>query len=162
MSMNYTAVALSLVMIVLLGVGFVSAYQFGNGFMNSNLSDEEKADRYVQREAIRSAVDNQDFETWKSLMQGKLEQMQERLTEENFNNLVQRHQERAEFRQAMDDAREAGATREEMQQLREEYGIGAGNGFGKGLKKGFEMRSGNGQGNARGRGAGSGNCPLAE
>ena len=153
MSMKYTATAMTFAMIALLSVGFVSAYQFGNGFMNSNLSDEEKADREVQREAIRSAVDSQDFETWNSLMQGKLEQMQERLTQENFNDLVERHQQRAEFRQAMEDARESGASREEMQQLRQEYGLENPG------QKPNSMGQGSNQGSRQDR---QGNCPLAE
>jgi len=135
----------ALSIIAILGVSIVSAFGFGNGFWNSNLSDEEKTEMQEQRQEMKTAVENNDFSLWKSLMEQRIEQMKSKLTEENFNLLTQRHQEREEFRTAMEEARESGDF-SEMKELREQFGEG--NGLGKGMRAGF--------------GKGMGNCPMSE
>lgn len=114
--------------IALLSVGFVSAFQFGNGFMNQDISEE---DRQEHREAMRTAVEEGDYSTWKGLMEERLAELEGSLTEENFNQIMERHQERAQFREVMEEARESGDY-SKMQELREQSGFGKMGSRGKG------------------------------
>jgi len=129
--------------IALLSFGIVSAFGFGNGLM-VGLSDEDKETLETQREAMRTAIENGDYETWETLMLEKIEMMKNEVNQENFQNLVEQYQNREEFKSAMEDARENGDY-EEMQELREQYGFpekkgmnGKGFGFGKGMGMHFE------------------------
>lgn len=92
--------------VALLGVGFVSAYGFGN-----DMSKET-------RDAVQNALDSGDYSTWKSLMESQI-------TEERFNEMKAKHQERAEFRALMREARESG-NYSAIQELKEEFGSGKG------------------------------------
>jgi hypothetical protein len=67
----------TLIAIMLLGILTVSAFG-GFGFGN--------------KEEINNALENNDFDAWKTAMT-------QQLTEENFNKMVERHQKRAEFRE---------------------------------------------------------------
>jgi len=82
--------------IAMLGVGLISA-QGGLGFKNMN--EEDKAEFQADREAIRNAVEAGDYQIWKSLMEERISLMQERLTEEEFQAIQERHQEREENRE---------------------------------------------------------------
>jgi hypothetical protein len=117
---NKTLGIVAVSMFLLLAVG-VSAFGFGK----MNALDEE------QRNELISAIENNDFESWKGIMQGKI-------TEENFNKQVLRHQERAQHRESIKEARESGNW-EEIQELKAQ--------FGKGMHK---------------RNANPGNCPFAQ
>src|SRR3989339_211059 len=79
--------SVALAIIALLGVSLISANGFGMGFMNQNLTDEEKADMKVNRDAIRTAIEEGDFATWKALMEEQIAKMQDSLTEENFQEI---------------------------------------------------------------------------
>ena len=105
MEKKYTFGLFALLCIAILGIGLVSAFQ---GFRNQ-LSEED-------REALVSAMGSGDYETWESI---KVNQ----ISEEKFEEARARHQERAEFREALQEAREAG-DREAMDELKEEFGIG--------------------------------------
>ena len=133
-------IAVSLV--ALIGVSFVAAYGFGNGAM-SGLTEEEKAELQEQRQDMRNAIENEDFAAWKSLMEEKVARIQGDINEENFAELVARHQEMSQFREQMQEAQ---GDPELMQQLREQYGFEDHRGFGKG----------------KGMGLGMGECPMAE
>ena len=126
---------LALSMVAILGAGFVVAMPFGNG-LNADLTDSEKAEMQAQHEEMQTAIENGDYETWKSLMNDKIVKMQEQITQENFNEIQERHAEREEFRQAIEEARES-RDFSKMQELKEEYGIGR-QGFGseKGPRRG--------------------------
>lgn len=82
---------LSLAAFILLGLvavaGIVSAF-------GPNFNSED-------RDAIRQAIEDNDYESWKSLMESKI-------TEENFNNLVERHQDMQQHREEMENAIEEG------------------------------------------------------
>lgn len=88
----------ALAAVALLSIGMVSAFGFGNGFMSQNLTEEEIAERNAQREEIRTAVENGDYFAWKSLMEERIEQMRNKLTEENFNQITEKHQEMESLR----------------------------------------------------------------
>jgi hypothetical protein len=95
------------VMVAVLAIGMVSAF---GGFGNK-MSDEN-------REAMDTAMESGDFESWKSLMQSQI-------TEERFDEMRARHQERAEFRALMQEARESGDY-SKIQELKAEFGQGKG------------------------------------
>ena len=88
----------ALAAVALLSFGMVSAFGFGEGFMKQDLTEEEMSEMRTQREAMREAVENGDYSTWKSLMEERLEQMKSQITEENFNQMVERHQEMESLR----------------------------------------------------------------
>lgn len=103
----------------------ISAFGFGNGFWNQNLSDEEKLELQEQKDAIKTAIQNNDYETWKAIMEERIAFMKSQLTEENFNELKTKHQDNEQFRIAMQEARESGDF-EAMQEIREQFGKGKG------------------------------------
>ncbi|MFH1592514.1 MAG: hypothetical protein ABIB47_04065 [Candidatus Woesearchaeota archaeon] len=121
--MNRTTLGILVMsLIALLGISTVSAVGFGKGFMNSNLTDKEKTELQAQREAMQTAISEGDYEAWSSLMQEKIAKMQESITEENFNKITEMHQQRVQFRDAMQEARETGDF-SKIEELKEQYGI---------------------------------------
>lgn len=70
--------------------GIVSA--FGGRFSRCGFSDAG--------EAIKQAVENNDYEAWKDAMSGTM-------TEEKFREIVERHEVRSERRESMNERREA-------------------------------------------------------
>lgn len=132
-----TAGVLALSIIALLGVSLVAAFPFGFGKgMNADLTEEQQLEAQAFHEALQQAIEDKDFAAWKELMLSQL-------TEENFNLLVERHQEmeenRAEnqqIRSQIQDAMQSGDY-ETAQQLREQMGKST-----TGLQKGknFGMR----------------------
>lgn len=148
MERKYVLSVTALAMIAILGVSFVSAgdFGFGKGFMNSALTEEERTEIKEQREAIRNAIESGDYAAWESLMQERLADFEDKITQSNFEEIMQRHQTMSEFRQAVEELKESGDfSREAVDELREEYGIEA-----KGPGKGFRM------------GKHLNDCPLAE
>jgi uncharacterized membrane protein (DUF106 family) len=137
----YGTVALA--MIAVLGISMVSAFGMGP-FGGHDLTDEEKAEMQEHREAVRMAVENGDYASWKSLMEERIARMQTELTEENFDRVVEKHAEMSEMREAMELAKETGDW-SEVKALKENMDF---EGHGK-FKKGFRM----------GRHS---DCPLAE
>lgn len=85
-----------------LGVGLISAHGLGNdmGFGKYGLTEEEKSDLLQEKEVLREAIENQNYQTWRSLME-------ERLTEENFNKLVEKHEKMSEFKGLKEELRQA-------------------------------------------------------
>lgn len=146
MEQKYILGIVALSMVVVLGIGMVSAFGFGNGFMNHDMTEEERTAMQEQHETIQNAIADGDYETWKSLREDQIARMQSQITEENFNAIREQHQKMSEFRTAMQEARESGDF-SKVQELQEEYGF-EGRGFGKGIKAGFKM--------------GMRNCPFAE
>lgn len=132
-----TAGVLVFSIIALLGVSLVAAFPFGFGKgMNADLTEEEQEEAQAFHDALQQAIEDGDFEEWKSLMESQL-------TEENFNLIVQRHQnmeenraENEQIRNQIQDAMQAGDY-ETAQQLREQMGKST-----TGLQKGknFGMR----------------------
>jgi len=149
MKQKYVLGIVALSLVAVLGVSMISAFGFGKGGLNADLTDEEKAGMQADREAIRTAIDGGDYEAWKTLMEEKLVKMQEQITEENFNKLVERHSQMGEFRAAMQEAKETGDW-SEVEALKADMdfeGKGfrqmhkAKNGFGK-MRGGFDKTSG--------------------
>ena len=137
MEQKYVLGIVAVAIVAVLGVSMISANGFGNGFMNSDLSEDEKIAFEEHRESMRTAIENKDYSAWEGLMEEKIVKMQERITEEEFNNRVERHSERAEFKAVMEELKASGDfSREDVEALKEQYGI-EGKGFengGKGMK----------------------------
>jgi len=96
----------ALAMVALLGVGMVSAFGFGNGISEEDI------------EALNNAMESGDYEAWKEIKMSQI-------SEERFEEARARHQERAEFRTAMQEARESGDY-SRVQELKAEFGKGKG------------------------------------
>ncbi len=77
---------ISLMLVGIVAVGTATAFGFG-----WNAED---------REEIQTAIENNDFDGWKNAIQA-------RLTEENFGELVERHQYRDQMRLHRDEMRDA-------------------------------------------------------
>ena len=107
-------------MIAILGISLVAAGSFNKGFMSS-ISEEDRAEMKESMEAIRSAIESGDYDSWKALMEDRIAKMQEQITEENFQLIVERHEEHSEIREAMIDAKESGDY-ETLQELKAEHG----------------------------------------
>ena len=140
-----TTYAIVLASMALILIGSVSAFG-GLGFGQNGDAEEMQA----FHEDVQTAIENNDYEAWKSLMESQL-------TEEQFNSMVERHsqmQEVKEIREQMREARESGDTEtfENLQeQLQELAPFNEGKGFGMGrghMKQGF--------------GGFDGDCPMAD
>lgn len=108
----------ALAMVAVLGVSMVAAHGFG---FAGDLTDEQKAEMQTQHQAIKDAISNADFDSWKSLQEERIAKMQGQLTEENFNKVVEKHNQMEELRNAMQEARESGDF-SEVKALQEENG----------------------------------------
>ena len=96
----------ALAMIVVLGVSVVSAYRSTN-----KISEGDK-------EILRKAMDSGDYESWEKIKKSQI-------SEDRFEEMRLRHQERAEFRKLIDEARQSGDY-SEVQMLKTEFGPGKG------------------------------------
>jgi hypothetical protein len=93
----------ALAIIAVLGVGIAVASPLGKGFGlidNSDLSNAEKTAMQEQMQAIQTAVENEDFATWKSLMESQL-------TEENFNKIVSANKKMSEAKTIQEELKQA-------------------------------------------------------
>ena len=92
---KYAIGMIALVTIGLLGVGFVTAFPMGfRGF--KELTEEEMNKIQERRQIMREAIENKDFEAWRTLMEERIEEMRAGLTQENFEKIAEMHQERRE------------------------------------------------------------------
>jgi hypothetical protein len=108
----------ALAVVAMLGVGFVSANGFGFG--RGDLTEEERAQMDANREVMRNAVESGDYAAWEGLMQERLAEFEDSINEETFAEIQVRHEERAEIREAMQEARESGDW-SEVEALRDEF-----------------------------------------
>jgi len=110
--------------------GFI-ALAFGGLILVSNPVEAYQGDPNVQgpnctgerHEAMTQAFDNNDYNAWKELVNGR-GRVSEVITEENFSQFAEAH------RLALE-----GKT-EEAAQIRQELGLGLRNGSGEGYRKG--------------------------
>ncbi|GEM_PF-1135397 len=122
--------------VALLAVSFVAANNFGlmNGF--GQFSEEDKEAAKANMDAIKTAIKNNNYQDWKAAMEEQIAILESQITPENFNALVEKHNEMSEVQAKIQAAKDAGDT-ETLQQLQEQYGLGKGMGHGmKGMNKG--------------------------
>lgn len=96
----------ALAMVAILGIGMISAFGFGSG-----ISEEDKVE-------LKNAMESGDYESWKEIKMSQI-------SEEKFEEARARHQERVEFRMAIQEARESG-NYSKMQDLKADFGKGKG------------------------------------
>lgn len=89
---------------LLLAVGLVSATNFQNRMSNEDM------------DLLKEAMESGDYKSWAEIKQGQI-------SEEKFDEARTRHQERAQFRALMQEARESGNW-ELMEELKAGYGVG--------------------------------------
>ncbi len=102
MEQKYVLGIVALAMVVVLGISMVSAFGFGKG-----ISEED-------RTALENAMESSDYETWEEIRMSQI-------SEERFEEARARYAEKAEFRIAMQEARESGDY-SRLQELKEEFG----------------------------------------
>jgi hypothetical protein len=86
--------------IALLGIGAVAAFPgFGKNMMKQDLSEEEQEEMQAFHDSLQEAIENEDFEAWKSLMESQI-------TEENFNKVIEMQEQQEERRAEMEEERE--------------------------------------------------------
>jgi len=141
-----------IVAFAILAVGSITAFGFGNGNM-VGLNEEDQAERESFRLEVQTAVENGEFEAWKSLMESQL-------TEERFLQMQEQQSQMSEMknlheqlRTALQDGDDdlANELKSQIQELMPE-------GFGQGMKMGFEKGAGEGSR----QGFQHGKCPFAE
>lgn len=86
--------------IALLGVEVITAFPFGfgKGIMAQELTEEGQTEFQEFQNSLRTVIENEDFDSWKYLMESQL-------TEENFNRIIEMHQQE-ERRAEMEEKRE--------------------------------------------------------
>lgn len=124
---NSTKVSVVFGIIALLAVSLVAAFG-GNGVFYG----EDKEAIKSEREAVRESVENNNYNEWASIMQERVQRMQDNINEETFEQIREKHAEMKQFRAAI---HEANGDPEAMQALKEQYGFeGRGRGYGFGHK----------------------------
>ncbi|MFA5259356.1 MAG: hypothetical protein WC979_08010 [Candidatus Pacearchaeota archaeon] len=114
--MKRTMLALMAVMIIsVLAVGSVFAYQYGN---------KNNTNAVVDKVAAENAVESGDYATWKALHASSNGKMVSLINEGNFHLLKEMH-----------EAQEAGDFAK-VQEIKSELGFVSGNGQGKGMHMG--------------------------
>jgi hypothetical protein len=92
--------ALAIIAVLGVGVAVASPLAKGFGFNNSNLTTAEKTAMQTQMQSIQTAIDNNDFATWKSLMESQL-------TQDNFNKLVDANQKMSQEKTLQSELKQA-------------------------------------------------------
>jgi hypothetical protein len=86
-------------MVLLSQVGSVSAFGFGNWFNHGTNSDEQ--------ESLQTAIKNEDYDSWKSIMDGIIERMQSFITKDNFDKLVNQNNEAEDMKEEQESLQTA-------------------------------------------------------
>lgn len=86
--------------ISLLGIGIIAAFPLGFGKrMMQELSNEEQTEMQTFHDSLEEAIENKDFESWKTLMESQL-------TKENFERMIEMREQEQERRTEMQEDRE--------------------------------------------------------
>ena len=134
MERKYMLGVIALAMIAVIGIAGVSAFGFG---FNPSLTQEEKDQIQEQRQAIKQAIETEDFEAWQALMQETIVQMQNQITEENFEQLVEKHEQRPEIRQERPEFSEETEDSEFLPRKKKPSSFAKG--YDLGFRRGFKM-----------------------
>jgi preprotein translocase subunit SecF len=128
--------------IVAVSAGALSVYANGKGEFNKkmNFNPEQRAEVKANMEAIRTAIDNNDYQAWQEL--NKDSKMAEAIdSQAKFDQLIRMHNLMKE------------GNSEEANQIAEELGLpmghhtmNMGRGFGPDFKQGFKLQDINGDG----------------
>jgi DNA-binding FadR family transcriptional regulator len=120
----------ALLVFSIIGAGLTSAFSMGFGGFNKDLTAEELKTLTEENQQMTQAIENGDYNTWKALMEKRIDRMKSELTEENFNQVVERYnqmKERSQLKQQINEALQSGDY-ETAAQLRKQ--LGSSGGFG--------------------------------
>jgi hypothetical protein len=132
MKNKYVYGSLVIAIVAVLGISMVFASGMNNFNKFGSLTEEEKVAMQEQKEAYQTAVENEDYAAWEAIMLDRVSDLEDKITRENFKEIVTRHAERNEFRLAVEELKESGEfSREALEDLKIEYGIES-KGFGEG------------------------------
>ncbi|MBR9704622.1 hypothetical protein GOV12_04365 [Candidatus Pacearchaeota archaeon] len=131
MEQKYIYVIVVFAIIGILAVTLVSAYGF-RGIHKQDLSEDEIDVIKEQYEAFNTALENNDYGAWESLMLEKIEKMRLEITRENFDKMRDEYLQKIEMNDEFIKAKESG----DFSELKEKYGY-AKTGH-KGFRKGFK------------------------
>lgn len=103
--------ALVIFSIAILSLGIVSAFGLGQGkgqrtgygMMSENLSEEEIANMQIFQESLQKAIEENDFEEWKSLMESQLTQKRFDKIVESYSDMSKRKELKEKIQQAWKD-----------------------------------------------------------
>jgi len=87
----------TLLVVILAGITVVSAIPWNFG-VGQQLQPEERKRIEEERQAIKVAIENNDYETWKNLMEQKIERMRSHINQENFQRISEAYKSRLENR----------------------------------------------------------------
>ncbi|MGK0232660.1 MAG: hypothetical protein ACI9P9_000755 [Patescibacteria group bacterium] len=136
MEKRYVLSGFAFMTVLLLGFSMVSAMPGFGG--------EESEERSLHKEALRAAIEAEDYDAWAALMAERVARLEASITTEHFTEVIERHSDREAEREAhsenrealraaVDSARESGDF-SEVRELREESGFNLRSffGFGRG------------------------------
>ena len=128
---NKATIIASLALMVAIGAGtigmglFADAHPDGsNGFGRNLISDEQKTEIQEMHEQMEQAIENNDYEAWKNIIDSR-PRISDAITEENFSKFAEMHN-------LMQDGKF-----DEAQAIRDELGFA---GFRRGVGQGFQGR----------------------
>jgi hypothetical protein len=148
MEKKYSLGIFTLLIVGILGVNFVMAFPMGfgssmgfGGFFNEELTAEDLEVLTEERQQMTEAIENGNYDAWKALMEERIERMKAELTEENFNQIVERYNQMEERKQLREQIREAweSGDYEAVVELREELTSSGGFGCPKAGFRGHHM-----------------------
>ena len=94
----------ALAVILLLGVGLVVAGPHSGKSLHKNYDSDYKE----SYQAMKNAIETEDYDAWKTLMDTKVVEMKSRITQENFDAIVEKQKSNSEFKIALLEAKESG------------------------------------------------------
>jgi len=86
--------------VAILGASLVAAGSFGNCMGGDLEFSEVDGEMQAFQESLQQSIENENFEDWENLMQSQL-------TQEKFNELVERHNQNSERQELMAQMQEA-------------------------------------------------------
>lgn len=107
METRYKIAAAAIVTISVLGAGLAAAFPMGFGRFGDELTAEELESLHQEHQEMKEVIENGDYETWKTMMEDRIDRMKSELTEENFEKIVERHGEMQERKEIRNQIREA-------------------------------------------------------
>ena len=82
MEKKYIIGMFALLTVGLLGASFVAAFPGGFGMFRQELTEEEMTEMHEEQQAIMQAIEDEDYETWKAMMEQRIERISSKI--ENY------------------------------------------------------------------------------
>ena len=82
------SVFLALVITTALVSAGVQAHR-GRGFFNKTIDEQTLTELKAKQQTLQTALDNNDYQAWYDLMMADIQKLENQITQENFDKLVQ-------------------------------------------------------------------------